>query len=74
MEDAADLFACGVDCAREDARDAARYRWLRAGSNHGPATAVQVMDGPYFNRAIAGEKLDTAIDAAMSREQSGGGE
>ncbi|WP_240804924.1 hypothetical protein [Cupriavidus oxalaticus] len=59
------------DSAEADRRDAARYRRMRAGSNHGPAAAVQVLDGPYFNRVVTGEALDAAIDAALRAGKEG---
>lgn len=50
--------------------DAARYRWLRS-NNVGPSQIEKVSDDcnpPYFTLKCEGE-LDTAIDAAMAKEQ-----
>ncbi len=55
----------------EDARDAARYRWLRdKHDGDGPAAAVRCLTGPFFNAAIHGERLDATIDAARKGEKS----
>ncbi|PRH32272.1 hypothetical protein, partial [Burkholderia gladioli] len=55
----------------EDARDAARYRWLRdKHDGDGPTAAVRCLTGPFFNAAIRGERLDAAIDAARKGEKS----
>lgn len=57
----AKLTATSPPVGQDDARDAARYRWLRntAGSQQGPEVWV---DGDYH----LGRYMDAAIDAAMS--------
>ncbi|WP_208453940.1 hypothetical protein, partial [Burkholderia gladioli] len=71
-----ELYAALVKAApaiseSEDARDAARYRWLRdKHDGDGPTAAVRCLTGPFFNAAIRGERLDAAIDAARKGEKS----
>ncbi|NSX18130.1 hypothetical protein HTY52_28920 [Cupriavidus taiwanensis] len=77
-----DEDACEFEWAERDeeweilavppARDAERYRWLRRckGQEHDPLFTVHhELDGTLW-----GGDLDAAIDTAMSREQSQGGE
>lgn len=56
-----------VQALREDAE---LYRFLREQKDgDGPAAAVRCIDGPYFNRAIYGERLDATIRAAMEKQK-----
>lgn len=64
-ERAAELRASGPD----DARDAARYRWLRREDND----ACVVMPAPPDDSWVPHtEELDAAIDAEMAKEPSNG--
>ena len=53
--------------------DAARYRWLRGGSDvpqgsqRWPRWEVRSWDGRFWQTLFA-EKMDTAVDAAMKRD------
>lgn len=61
---------CGQCLAAQDARDAARYRWLR---DFGPENKPAVMiEGRWYGGKLGngvGFDLDTAIDAAMALEK-----
>jgi Lar family restriction alleviation protein len=60
----------------EDARDAARYRWLRNRSNEAPDNTPTIYGSRVIasrmldSRIIWGDSLDAAVDAAMSTTES----
>ena len=55
---------------RDDVRDAARYRWLRAGAGQWKIQ-VQVYDDGDWRRETQ-KRLDDAIDAAMDESEQMG--
>jgi hypothetical protein len=57
-------LAAGAGMQERDAKDAARYRWLREGK---PGAWSQIM-------IYAGDGLDKAVDAAIATKEAKGGE
>ncbi|MBK5570116.1 hypothetical protein [Ensifer sp. SSB1] len=69
VDDMAALLFRARPAAESDKRDAERYRWLRD-NVHNESSLWDVHGPDEFTMGV--DDLNTAIDAAMSREQSGG--